>query len=77
MAVLISDIALMSIKNIGRTIPPNEKEIEELETKLNNFLDLMPVEKSERIEISDEFGRLKERSRRNASGRAILRSARL
>ena len=77
MAVLISDIALMSMKNIGRTIPPNTKELEELETKLNNFLDLMPVDKSERKEISEEFERLKDRSRRNASGRAILRSARL
>ncbi|MBQ6435798.1 MAG: hypothetical protein IJJ09_07340 [Synergistaceae bacterium] len=77
MAVLISDIALMSVKNIGRTIPPDIKEIEELENKLNNFLNLMPVEKTERAEISEEFDRLKERSKRNASGRAILRSARL
>ena len=62
MAVLISDIELMSVKNIGRTIPPDIKEIEELENKLNNFLNLMPVEKTERAEISEEFDRLKERS---------------
>ena len=77
LAVLISDIAVMSLKNIGRTIPPSTKEIEELENKLNNFLDLMPVDKTEREEIDEEFDRLKNRTRRNESGRAILRSARL
>lgn len=77
LAVLIADIAVMSLKNIGRTIPPGTKEIEQLENKLNNFLDLMPVDKSEREEINEEFDRLKNRTRRNESGRAILRSARL
>ena len=77
LAVLIADIAVMSLKNIGRTVPPGTKEIEQLEDKLNNFLDLMPVDKSEREEINEEFDRLKNRTRRNESGRAILRSARL
>ena len=77
MAILISDIAIMSLKNIGRTVPPNAKEIENMETKLNNFLDVMPVEQSERVEINEEFDRLKNRSKRNEGGRAILRSARL
>ena len=77
LAILISDIAVMSMKNIGRTIPPATREIEELENKLNNFLDLMPVNKSEREEINEEFEKLKNRTKRNESGRAILRSARL
>ena len=77
MAMLISDIAVMSLKNIGRTIPPSTKEIQDMEAKLNNFLDVMPVDKSERLEINEEFDRLKNRTRRNESGRAILRSARL
>ena len=77
MAVLIADIAVMSLKNIGRTIPPSTKEIQDMETKLNNFLDVMPVDKSERLEINEEFDRLKNRTRRNESGRAILRSSRL
>ena len=77
MAVLIADIAVMSLKNIGRTIPPSTKEIQDMETKLNNFLDVMPVEKSERLEIDEEFDRLKNRTKRNEGGRAILRSARL
>ena len=77
LAILISDIAVMSLKNIGRTIPPSSKEIQDMETKLNNFLDVMPVDKSERVEIDEEFDRLKNRTRRNESGRAILRSARL
>ena len=77
MAILISDIAIMSLKNIGRTVPPNAKEIENMETKLNNFLDVMPVEQSERVEINEEFDRLKNRSKRNEGGRAILRSARI
>ena len=77
MAILISDIAIMSLKNIGRTVPPNAKEIENMETKLNNFLDVMPIEQSERVEINEEFDRLKNRSKRNEGGRAILRSARL
>ena len=72
MAVLIADIAVMSLKNIGRTVPPGTKEIEDLESKLDNFLDLMPVNKSERDEIDEEFSRLKERTRRNESGRAIF-----
>ena len=73
LAVLIADIAVMSLKNIGRTIPPGTKEIEGLEDKLNNFLDLMPVEKSEREKINEEFNRLKNR---NKSGRAIFNSIR-
>ena len=77
MAVLISEIALMSLKNIGRTVPPSSKEIQDMEDKLNNFLDAMPVEKSEREMINEDFERLRERTRRNESGRAILRSSRL
>ncbi len=77
MAMLISDIAVMSLKNIGRTIPPSTKEIQDMEAKLNSFLDVMPVDKSERLEINEEFDRLKNRTRRNESGRAILRSSRL
>ena len=77
MAVLISDIALMSLKNIGRTVPPTSKEIQDMEDKLNNFLDAMPVDKNEREEITEDFNRLRERNRRNESGRAILRSSRL
>ena len=77
MAMLISDIAVMSLKNIGRTLPPSTKEIQDMEAKLNSFLDVMPVDKSERLEINEEFDRLKNRTRRNESGRAILRSSRL
>ena len=77
MAVLISEIALMSLKNIGRTVPPSSKEIQDMEDKLNNFLDAMPVDKSEREMIKEDFERLRERTRRNESGRAILRSSRL
>ena len=72
MAILIADLAVRSMKNIGRTVPPGTKEIEELEDKLNNFLDLMPVEKTERDEISEEFSRLKDRTRRSEGGRAIF-----
>ena len=72
LAVLIAEIAVMSMKNIGRTVPPGTKEIEQLENKLNNFLDLMPLDKTEREEINEEFDRLK-----NRTGRAIFRSARL
>ena len=77
MAVLIADIAVNGLKNIGRTVPPNSKEIQDMEDKLNSFLDAMPVDKSERDEINEEFDRLRNRTRRNESGRAILRSARL
>ncbi len=73
MAVIISDVALASLRNIGRTIPPSEKEIAELEEKLNRFLDAMPVDDDEREEIADEFERLRERTRRTQSGRAIMR----
>lgn len=74
LAILISDIALMSLKNIGRTVPPGTKEIEGLEKKLNHFLDLMPVDKTEREEIDEEFDRLKNRTRRNESGKAFYKS---
>ena len=72
LAVLIADLAVMSLKNIGRTVPPGTKEIEAIEHKLNNFLDLMPVEKLERQEINEEFDRLKNRTKRKESGRAIF-----
>ena len=77
LAVLIADIAVMSLKNIGRTVPPGTKEIDELEEKVNNFLDVMPLSQPERDDIAEEFDRLRHRTRRNEGGRAILRSARL
>ena len=77
MAMLIAYTAVSSLKNIGRTIPPGTKEIDELEEKVNGFLDAMPISQSERDEIADEFDRLRNRTRRNEGGRAIMRSARL
>ena len=77
MAVLIAHTAVASLKNIGRTVPPGTKEIDELEEKVNSFLDVMPLNQSERDEISDEFDRLRNRTRRNEGGRALMRSARL
>ncbi|MBQ3454899.1 MAG: hypothetical protein IJG36_00550 [Synergistaceae bacterium] len=77
MAVLIAELAVSSLKNIGRTIPPGTKEVDEMEEKVNNFLDVMPLSRDERDEISEEFDRLRNRTRRNESGRAIMRSARL
>ena len=77
MALLIADIAISSLRNIGRTVPPSAKEIEELEGKLNKFLDAMPLESQEREEITDEFDKLRTRTRRNEGGRALLRNSRL
>lgn len=77
LAILIADIAVMSLKNIGRTIPPGTKEINDMEEKLSGFLDVMPLSSDERDEISEEFDRLRDRTKRNESGRAIMRSARL
>ena len=77
LAVLIAEISVTSLKNIGRTIPPGTKEINDMEEKLNSFLDVMPLSSDERDEISEEFDRLRDRTKRNESGRAIMRSARL
>lgn len=77
LAVLIADIATMSLQNIGRTAPPGSKEISDMEDKLNKFLDAMPVDASERAEIADRFESLRNRTRRNEGGRAFLRSSRL
>ena len=73
LAILLAGLTTATLKNIGRTIPPGTKEIEEFETKLNEFLDVMPVSEVEREEIADEFERLRNRTKRNESGRAILR----
>ncbi|MBQ6972487.1 MAG: hypothetical protein IJP86_09080 [Synergistaceae bacterium] len=77
MAILIADTAVATLKNIGRTIPPGTKEIDELEEKVNSFLDVMPVSGEERQEFAEEFDRLRNRTRRNEGGRALMRSARL
>ena len=77
MAVLIADLAVSSLKNIGRTVPPNAKEIDELEEKLHKFLDAMPLKTSELEGITEEFEKLRNRSRRNEGGRALLRNSRL
>ncbi len=77
LAMLIAEVSVMSLKNIGRTIPPGTKEVDELEGKVNSFLDVMPVSQSEREEIAEEFDRLRNRTRRNEGGRALMRSARL
>jgi hypothetical protein len=77
MAALIADIAVSSLQNIGRTVPPTTKEINELEEKLNLFLDSMPLNSEEREEIAERIDSVKNRTRRNEGGRAILRNARL
>ena len=77
LAILLSELAVTSLKNIGRTIPPSAKEIDSMEENLNSFLDVMPLSSDERDEIAEEFERLRERTRRNEGGRAIMRSARL
>lgn len=77
MAVLIADIAVSSLQNIGRTVPPTTKEINELEEKVNRFLASMPLTPDEREDIADRFDSVKNRNRRNEGGRAILRNARL
>ncbi|MBQ7665620.1 MAG: hypothetical protein IJS42_02775 [Synergistaceae bacterium] len=77
MAALIADIAVSSLQNIGRTVPPTTKEITELEEKLNVFLDSMPLNSEEREDIAERIDSVKNRTRRNEGGRAILRSARL
>lgn len=77
MAALIADIAVSSLQNIGRTVPPTTKEINELEEKLNLFLDSMPLNTEEREEIAERIDSVKNRTRRNEGGRAILRNARL
>ena len=77
MAALIAAITILSLQNIGRTVPPSTKEINELEEKLNAFLDAMPLSPEEREEIADSLESIKNRTRRNEGGRAILRSARL
>ena len=77
LAILLASLTTASLKNIGRTIPPGTKEIEEFESKLNDFLDVMPLSSTERDEIADEFERIRNRSKRNEGGRAILKSSRL
>lgn len=77
MAMLIADIAVMSLQNIGRTAPAGTREIEGLEDRVNKFLDTMPVSDEERQEIAEKFDTLRNRTRRNNAGRAIMRSSRL
>ena len=77
MGVLIAELATMSLQNIGRTVPPSTREIADVEEKLNAFLDAMPVSTEEREEIAEKFEALRDRTRRNQGGRAIMRSSRL
>ena len=73
LALLVADLAVMSLKNVGRTVPPSEREINDLSEQVNNFLASMPVNESEREAISQEFEKLTDRTRRNLSGRALFR----
>ena len=73
MAILIADLAVMNLRNIGRTVTPSEKEIKDLAERVNNFLESMPVDDSERESIAEEFDRLTDRTRRNSSGRALFK----
>ena len=72
MAILIADLAVMNLKNIGRTAKPSKKEIEDLENKLDKFLKLANISDSERSGLDEEFLRLKERNQRGQSGRAFF-----
>lgn len=76
-AILMAEMSVSIMKNAGRTILPSVKEIENLENRINNFLDNMPVSDAERKNIEYEFDRLRERTRRNEGGRAIIRNSRL
>ncbi len=76
-SVMMSKILITSLKNTARTIPMSSKELTELESELNEFLDYMPMSDDDRDFINDEFDKLKDRAKRNEGGRAILKNARL
>ena len=77
LALFIADLAVGSLKGIGRTIPPSLKEISQMEDRLNGLLDRMDVPASRRTELKEEFDRIRGRARRNEGGLALIRSARL
>ncbi|MCR4817520.1 MAG: hypothetical protein K5841_01020 [Fretibacterium sp.] len=77
MALLVADLAVASLRGVGRTVPPSTKEIEQLEVRTNAMLDHMGVPSSRRDELKEEFDRLKGRVRRNEGGMALIRSTRL
>ena len=78
LAVLVAELATMSLQNIGRTVPATSKEISDMEEKLNKFLASMPLNESELDEINEKFEAVKNKNKRGQSGRAmLLRSSRL
>ncbi|MBR1672626.1 MAG: hypothetical protein IJ702_06840 [Fretibacterium sp.] len=77
MALLVADLAVASLKGVGRTVPPSTKEIEQIEGRTNAMLDHMGVPSTSRLELKEEFDRLKGRVRRNEGGMALIRSVRL
>lgn len=76
-AIFMGELALMSLRNIGRTIPPSTKEIEQTEDKVTTLMEHLGVSSVGKNEIKDEFDKLKGRSRRSEGGRALVRSSRL
>ncbi|MCR5346560.1 MAG: hypothetical protein K6E38_02190 [Fretibacterium sp.] len=77
MALLVADLAVASLRGVGRTVPPSTKEIEQLEERTNSMLDHMGVPSDHRGELKEEFNRLKGRMRRSEGGIALIRSRRL
>ena len=77
MALLIADISISNLKNIGRTIPASTKEITELEDKLNSLLNQSGVAAAKRNALQEELDKLKGRTRLNEGGTVLMRSARL
>ena len=77
MALLIADISISNLKNIGRTIPASTKEITELEDKLNSLLNQSGVPFARRDNLKEEIEKLKGRTRLNEGGTVLMRSARL
>ncbi|MBR1418989.1 MAG: hypothetical protein IJ576_08500 [Synergistaceae bacterium] len=77
MALLIADISISNLKNIGRTIPASTKEITELEDKLNSLLNQIGVAAARRNALQEELDKLKGRTRLNEGGTVLMRSARL
>ncbi len=76
-ALMIAEIYILSLKNIGRTIPPSSKELQEIEEDLKNFMQNMNINNDETEIILNEFDKLKNRSRLSDGGRAFLKNARL
>ncbi|MDR1741117.1 MAG: hypothetical protein LBR38_04635 [Synergistaceae bacterium] len=72
LAVFSADEAMNGAKNIGRTLPCTQAELDSLEDQISAIFDELPVSSRDRARIYQDLTKLKTRFRQNEGRMALV-----